>query len=845
MALSLQQMSRLGELLDQSLPLPVEARRAWLDALPREDAPLVRTLREALLADDPATVLSGPLARRPCLPGCDDASARTPSHHAGERLGSYELLRPLGMGGMAEVWLARRADGAFERQVALKIPCMQDVPAEMAERFARECRILAALEYPGIARLYDAGIDVSGAPYIAMEYVQGQPLTAWCESRGLDAAGRIAVFLQVLDAVSFAHARHVIHRDLKPSNILVNDQGEVRLLDFGVARLLQTETRAPSLTRNFGRALTPEYASPELLRGEPIDVRSDIYSLGVVLHELLTGRRPTLAELSASRPDDAVHAVVARALAPLPADRQASVTEFAAHLRGALQPPAQPRTARLKPALMAAGGVLLVAAAAFMLLRAPSKPAAVTTTAATLAPAAPASKSTDASTIAVLPFTDLSERRDQAVFSDGLAEELLTLLSRIPDLRVTASASSFAFRDRRNDIPAIARALNVANILDGSVRKSGNRLRVAVQLVSASTGTVVWSETYDRELKDVFRLQEDVASAVVEALKLRLLAEQHIPASERTSNVAAYEQFLQGLKYRDSGTTEDDRRALEAFSSAVKLDPGFARGYASAAATAATIGGRTVDRNMYELARRNAERAIQLAPRLASGYIARAMVRLHNDWDFSGARADLDNALALEPNSMSAQQLLATFLRITGRLDEALATQQRMVERNPLSAPAWAGLGEAYRARRDYPNARRAMTRADELRTGAKEGMQMRALLESYAGNGAEALRYARLVPEPHYRDYALAMAAWSAGQVAESRAALKRLIDEVPGIFGAQIAMIYAWQADRENTFQWLERALAAHDPGLLDIQTRPEFDAFKTDARYHRALQQMNLAR
>jgi serine/threonine protein kinase/tetratricopeptide (TPR) repeat protein len=852
MALTLQQMSRLGELLDQSLPLPVEARRAWLAALPREDAPLVHTLREALLADDPATVVNSPLDRPPRMSGGGEAVPRLPARHAGERLGAYELLRPLGMGGMAEVWLARRADGAFERQVALKIPCMQGVPAEMAERFARECRILASLEYPGIARLYDAGVDVSGVPYIAMEYVQGEPLTSWCQSRGLDAAGRIQVFLQVLDSVCHAHARNVIHRDLKPSNILVTDGGEPRLLDFGVARLLQAQTQAPSLTRSFGRALTPEYASPELLRGEAIDVRTDIYSLGIVLHELLTGRRPALDELS--RPDTAstldrpLREVLARALATHPGDRYATAADFAQQLRRATSAPG-PAMAPRRQLRMAA---LFVAMAAlgiggYFLSRAPARSQPVP-------PAPPATPSTsspapavagDASTIAVLPFIDLSERRDQSIFSDGLSEELLTLLSRIPDLRVTASASSFAFRDRRNDIPAIARALNVANILDGSVRKSGNRLRVSVQLVRASTGTVVWSETYDRELKDVFRLQEDVASSVVDALKLRLLTEQHIPASERTSNVAAYELFLQGLKHREAGTVEGDRRAIEAFSGAVRLDPQFTRAYAALAMAAANVGGRTVDRSMYELARSNAERVIQLAPKLASGYLARATVRMHNDWDFAGARSDLDTALAIEPNGMGTQQLLGLYLTITGRMDDALAAQQRMVERNPLSGAAWHGLGETYMAARDYPNARKALARADELHAGPKEDGHQRSLIEAYAGNGAEALRLARLVGDAHYRDYAVAMAAWAADRKAESNAALQRLIDEVPQVFGAQIAMIYAWQGDHENTFKWLDRAIAVHDPGLLDILTRPEFDAFRNDPRYLRALRQMNLAR
>ena len=193
---------------------------------------------------------------------------------------------------MADVWLACRTDGAFERQVALKIPRLHNRPVEMTARFALECNILAALECPGIARLYDAGVDASGVPYIAMEYVQGEPLVAWCDARGLDEAARIRVVPAGAGCGGYAHERQVIHRDLKPSNILVTGQGEVRLLDFGTARLLQPKTDGASLTRAYGLALTPEYASPELLRGEPIDARSDIYSLGVVLHELLTGARP-------------------------------------------------------------------------------------------------------------------------------------------------------------------------------------------------------------------------------------------------------------------------------------------------------------------------------------------------------------------------------------------------------------------------------------------------------------------------------------------------------------------------------------------------------------------------
>jgi eukaryotic-like serine/threonine-protein kinase len=363
MSLTNRELARLGELLDEALALTPAQRGRWLDSLSSKDQPLVRALRDALLAEEAGDF--GPLHRPPRI-GTEPEEPEAAGRHAGERLGAYELLRPLGSGGMADVWLACRTDGAFERQVALKIPRLQGRPVEMTARFALERNILATLEHPGIARLYDAGVDASGVPYIAMEYVQGQPLVAWCDTLGLDRTARIRVFLQVLDVVAYAHGRQVVHRDLKPTNILVTGQGEVRLLDFGIARLLQPPTGAALLTRAYGLALTPEYASPELLRGESIDPRSDIYSLGVLLHELLTGARPAQPARPVAGDTTPLHGalreVVAKALQPDPGDRYPDAASFAAALRPFTDRRAHRLSWRRKPRPQWAAGIAALTA---------------------------------------------------------------------------------------------------------------------------------------------------------------------------------------------------------------------------------------------------------------------------------------------------------------------------------------------------------------------------------------------------------------------------------------------------------------------------------------------------
>ena len=301
MGLSIPQMALMSRLLDEALPLDVAGRRAWLEALPQEHQDVVQALRDALLPDDVQVAEVKALATLPNLGAPDAANGVVASGlQPGAHIGPYQLIQLLGAGGMAEVWLARRADGVFKREVALKVPLLSRLRADLEQRFTRECDILASLEHTNIARLYDAGVDPNGLPYLSMEYVLGRPLTDWCDAHRLGISARLKLFLQVLEAVQYAHEKQVIHRDLKPSNVLVTESSQVRLLDFGVAKLMEADAQLTQLTNVYGRALTPDYASPELLRGDLVDARSDVYSLGVLLYELLTGVRPYQLKSAAS-----------------------------------------------------------------------------------------------------------------------------------------------------------------------------------------------------------------------------------------------------------------------------------------------------------------------------------------------------------------------------------------------------------------------------------------------------------------------------------------------------------------------------------------------------------------
>jgi len=810
---------------------------------------------------------------------------------------------------MAEVWLAKRVDGAFRREVALQLPMRSRLRKDLEPRFARERDILASLEHPHIARLYDAGTDPDGVSYLAMEYIHGQPLTKWCDEQCLGLPARLELFRQVLEAVQYAHEKRVIHRDLKPSNILVTESHQVRLLDFGVSRLLETdETDQAPLTSVYGRAFTPDYASPELLRGDPIDARTDIYSLGVVLYELLTGVRPYRLQRAASmgiaeqvittvdvaKPSTQsarvttagrgstpaswtrqlrgdLDAIALKALAKAPAERYPSASALAQDLRRYIEGrPIEALPSRFTDRLRKfvrrnkpLTGVTAVAVAAILatigyaLHRETVTQAkiATNTVVVTTPPSTSASTSRNLGapvaasfspghSIVVLPFVDMSERKDQEYFSDGLSEELIELLAKTPGLRVIPRTSSFYFKGKAETLETIAAQLRVGNVLEGSIRKSGNRLRVTAQLVRADTSEQLWSETYDRQLRDVFQVQDEIAGAVVSALQVKLAAVPQTAYQRRTSSLEAYNQYLLGRQFFKRGTVDGFRHAAAAFGKTVELDPHYAAAYAELAIAESFVADQDTDAAAQHRAMAAADKAVELAPDEAEPYGTRGYMRVRRTWDWHGAEADFKKALALDAGNSDIQAQYAWLLNALGRLPEAVAAARKATELDPLSATAWVSLSLQLIESQQFAEAHEALRRLIEILPEAEFPLSWLGILQLREGKAKEALATFRSLSDEGLRASGIIMAEHTLGHAKESQQALDQAIAKYGQAADAYtLAEIYAWRGEKDKAFEYLDRAYQQHNSNMSDFRNDATLVFLHGDPRFAALLRKMNL--
>lgn len=447
-----------------------------------------------------------------------------------------------------------------------------------------------------------------------------------------------------------------------------------------------------------------------------------------------------------------------------------------------------------------------------------------------------------ANSIAVLPFVDMSEKHDHEYFSDGLSEELIGLLAQSSDLQVTAQTSSFYFKGKQETITDIARTLGVAHILEGSVRVSGNTLRISAQLIRGDTGVHIWSGTYERELKDVFKLQDEIANAVVSALKLKLGHRAESGATDPSISTEAYDQYLLGVHMAQAGDNDGFRRAAAALERATQLDPHFAQAYAAWAFNECAVASNTGTSAPLNIAQVALDKALSLAPGRADGYAARSWCRA-DQLDFGGALADAEHAVSLEPRDARFQIALAFSLATNGRLTEATAIIKKAIALDPLNFYAWMTLGRLLTVRHDWPGARLALQRALEINPLAPGAQWRLGIVDLLTGHANVALNaFQNLQPED-LRKSGVAIAQHSAGREQESQTALAELISRAADTSAYLIGMVCAWRGENDLAFDWLERARRQRDPSLSIIKYDPLLAGLVRDPRYRTLLHELNL--
>ncbi|MGC2617933.1 MAG: protein kinase [Acidobacteriaceae bacterium] len=709
---------------------------------------------------------------------------------SGEKLGRYEIVAPIGAGGMGEVYRAR--DPRLNRDVAIKVSA-----AQFSERFEREAQAIAALNHPNICTLHDVGPN-----YLVMELIDGKPLEG-----PLSAEQALRYAVQICDALEAAHRKNVTHRDLKPANILVTASG-VKLLDFGLARLDAPRVADSATQASFRTEVgvvmgTAAYMSPEQAKGEEADARSDIFSFGAVLYEMLSGRcafarASSIETLTATLRDEPpaldaappISAIVTRCLRKSPSERFQSIGE----VRSALE------NVRSKPAE-----------------KVPS--------------------------IAVLPFVNMSADKENEYFSDGLAEEILNLLAKISGLKVIARTSSFAFRGKEQDITQIAQALRAENILEGSVRRAGNRVRVTAQLIHAADGSHLWSERYDRDMTDVFAIQDEIAKAISEALQVRLAPRTKIV------NVEAWQLYLKGEYWRLRGSQEGLAKAKEHYEQALAIEPNYALAFCGLAHyyyLLAIYEMRPTD-DMAALGKLNAQKALAIDPHLSEAHNINAIVAGAFEYNWIAAEHNHQLALANEPVAPRIRYCYAIFTLIPRRrLAEALEQTRVALESDPLSMLMQFGVVWARYCMGDYRSAIERARQALQIEPTFHLLWLALGFAQMGAGLAADAVtsfqRDAELAPWWPMTSACLAMARWENGDCAEAEQSIRQIVASSGHSVGT--ALYYAVAGDGDAMFAALDEAYGKRGFFMSYLGYLSPFNPWRSDPRFQELLERMHLA-
>jgi len=748
----------------------------------------------------------------------------------GMKIGPYPVVGTLGQGGMATVYLAE--DARHGRLVAIKVMKPDTAAAIGHDRFLREIETIARLSHPHILPLYDSGSS-DGQLFFVMPHIDGPSLRARLQAeRRLTIDESLRLARGIASALGHAHQHGLVHRDVKPANILLSD-GIALVADFGVARAASRELDAQAETSVGMAALTtsgviigtPQYMAPEQAFGDPnIDGRADIYALGCVLYEMLAGEPPfngdsahvllrqhtsdpvpPIRKIRADVPEALAYAIE-KALAKSPTDRFATTVEFMDALT-----------------------------------RATAAPNATTMV------AAPPPPQPEGFTIAVLPFQTAGGSADDACLADGICDELIHTLGRIGGVRVTARGSSFLFRERTADIRTIGTKLNVGSVIDGTLRRAGKRLRLTAELINVADGFQVWSERYDREVEDVFALEDDIAGAIASVLRVRLAGATHAPAA----NFEAYERYLMGLHHWNKRTPQDLETALTHLTAATTMDPAFAPAWGATGLSYVTLAlyGLRAPTDVIALARTAVERALQIDRNETAALSARACIRSIHDWDWDGAERDFREVIASSPSDATSQQWYATnLLAPLGRFTEAKAALARARELDPLSPSIIVSIGLVSYLAGDATSAIAHMERALALDPTFSAARYFLGAPLMAAGRATDAIRSLEAAADGMGQSpevlAALATALALNGDRTRAESLLTTL-DVTRYVSPALTAMVHVGLGDLDAAFADMERAIDARAVEVIWLDVRPVWARLREDPRYPALIARRTAAR
>jgi eukaryotic-like serine/threonine-protein kinase len=841
-----QKRERLKDIFDAALHRKPDERRRFIDQNCAGDETLRAEVESLLSSYESAESFMQGVA----LEEVADVLLDKNTLENGQNLGHYEIVEKIGAGGMGEVFLAR--DKKLDRPVAVKILSEKFSRHEInRSRFIQEAKAASALNHPNILTIYEIG-ETEDIHYIVSEYIEGRTLREIIAG-SLPFRDVLDFSIQIANALAAAHRAGLVHRDVKPENIIIRPDGLLKILDFGLAKLVELNQSVGSFNEAAVKdnetaagiiVGTVKYMSPEQAKGERVDARTDIFSLGVVIYEMIAGKTPFAADSKTEALANLIYADPAPLTDPLkavPAALQRVIEQ-------ALRKKTHERYQTMEDLLTDLKSLRKRTDFETGTERNEIK-ATEQTEKKTNARAAPIDAQPDNS-VAVLPFVNMTDDAENDYFCDGLAEELLNALSKIKDLKVAARSSAFSFKGKNTSVGDIAKALNVKNILEGSVRKAGKRLRVSAQLINASNGYQIWSQRFDGEIGDIFDLQDEITLSVIDKLRVKLLSgEENAFRDRHAVDVEAYQFYLKGRYHALKMTPPEIDKGIEYFRQAIEIEPNYARAHAGLAEAYMTfpLTSDLPPADFFPKAKAAAQKAVEIDPLHAAAHAVLAWILFWYDWDWNEAERQGKRAVALDPNGADGHEVYAHLLSNTGRHAEALVEIKRARELDPLHLRINALEGQFLLHAGQIDEGLMQLRKTLELepnfwiaRLFASSAFAEKEMFPEAVREAETARKLSGSLQPPAFGGYALA----KFGKRAEAEKILAELskLASARNVPAYYFAIIYNGLNDLDETFEWLEKAFDQRDPKMTFLKVEPKWNNLRMEPRFIALMKRMN---